>query len=181
MCSLGVESTYEVEAWGRVTGDEWMYGVSAIAQFGIDVIQTGYAGMVSSVSTAYHWGGGIVLDNGGTPIGPDLVGVRGGQLANLFGFLNPDIDLSNPILLFTFEVTLNGEEGVSTYTPTNPAPQGGLSFYPDSTQGQSIVAPNDAGTTLTLFGATTSVLPAPGAAVLLGVSLVFGRRRRGRA
>lgn len=173
-------ATYTVEVWGRVTGEAWIDGVSAIASFGIDIFATRGRNLVNSVRTAQGGGGGIVLTTSGVPAGPDLLGVSGGQLANLFGFLNPNIDLSNPIRLFTFEVTVTGDWlDVVEYTPMNPAANGGLGFYPDSTVGTTIIAPNDAGTTLTLTGARSTIIsPSPGTGVVLGTALLFVRRRR---
>lgn len=171
-------TTYSIDVWGQVTGEPWVDGISAIASFGIDIIAESGSSHVQSVSTGHYSGGGIILDNSGLPTGPDLLDVRGGQLANLFGFLNPNIDLRNPIKLFTFEVTLALGYGMLTYMPMNPAAEGGLSFYPVSTEGATIVAPNDPGTTLTFTGATTWVfVPAPGAPALIGVLAALGRKR----
>ncbi len=171
-------TTYTVEVWGQVSGGGWIDGSSAMAVFGIDIIATGGRALVSDVSSALD-GSPIVLYENGVPVGPDLVGVRGGQLANLFGFLNPNIDLSNPIRLFSFEVTVTGEYGLIEYTPMNPAAIGGLSFYPDSTQSESIIAPNDAGTTLTLTGVQTWInVPGPGTVALLATAMLFVPRRR---
>lgn len=176
-----VFSAYTVEVWGQVAGPGWFDGTSAVAGFGIDIIATQGGGLVSSVTTAHNSGGGITLSDAGFPPGggPDLLGVRGGQLANLFGFLNPNIDLSNPILLFTFDVTLTSEFGIVEYTPSNPPPTGGLSFYPDSTQGTSVIAPNDPGTTLTLTGVRTLVnTPAAGPLALIAMAGMCPRLRR---
>ncbi|KAA0217436.1 MAG: hypothetical protein DYG94_00540 [Leptolyngbya sp. PLA3] len=170
-------TAYEVEVWGRFSGASWIDGTSAMAGFGIDIIATGGRDLVSDVSTALVWNP-IVLYEHGFPVGPDLVGVRGGQLANLFGFLNPDVDLSNPIHLFTFEVTIADGSGRVEYAPMNPAADGGLSFYPDSTEGASIIAPNDPGTTLALTGARTWInTPGPGVLVSIGLAGAVAVRR----
>lgn len=172
-------TSYTVEVWGQFSGGAWVDGTSALAGFGIDIIATGGRLLVDSVTPGYNTGGGITLSEAGFNVGPDLLGVRGGQLANLFGFLNPNIDMSNPIQLFTFDVTITGEAGVIEYTPMNPAAEGGLSFYPISTDGASIAAPNDAGTTLTLTGARTIVnVPGSGGLVVGSMALVGAMRRR---
>ncbi|MBX3323732.1 MAG: PEP-CTERM sorting domain-containing protein [Phycisphaeraceae bacterium] len=116
------------------------------------------------------------LANPGTASGRSLVGVIGGQLANLFGFLNPDVDMSNPILLFSFQVRAMFE-GQAIYTPGQPHPEGALSYYPDATMGPSINS-NMPGTTLTLIGAKTRIIPAPASLALLGLGAMAARRRR---
>ncbi len=175
---VGFDATYTVEVWGSVTGGSWVDDFSAMAGFGIDAIATGGASLVASNggSVISDWAAGFGTD--GTVVGADLVGTSGGQLANLFGILNPAIDMSNPILLFTFDVTVGATAGDVTYTPANPNINGGLSYYPDSQDGASVIAPNDAGTTLTLIGATTTVVPAPASLALIGLGGLVARRRR---
>ncbi|GAB4384691.1 MAG: hypothetical protein Kow0022_08020 [Phycisphaerales bacterium] len=171
--------TYTVEVWGSISGGAWVDGTSAVAGFGIDAVAAdGAAGVASIGNQVFEaWASGFATP--GTVSGADLVGSSGGQLANLFGFLNPSIDMSNPIRLFTFDVTVaDGFAGTITYTPANPNPNGGLSFYPVSTDGASIIAPNDQGTTLTLTGASTTVVPAPASLALLGLGGLVARRRR---
>ena len=176
--SVATNSTYTVEVWGSVTGGSWVDGTSAMAGFGIDAIATGGASLVTANggSVLSDWASGFGTD--GTVNGADLEGTSGGQLANLFGILNPGIDMSNPILLFTFDVTVGAAGGDVTYTPANPNINGGLSYYPDSQDGASVIAPNDSGTTLTLVGATTHVVPAPASLALLGLGGLVARRRR---
>lgn len=172
-------ATYTVEVWGSVSGGSWVQGTSAFAGFGIDAIATAGGEGVSSIttSTIATWAAGF--GQNGVVNGDDLVGTSGGQLANLFGFLNPSINMGNPLMLFSFQVTLDaGFAGSVTYTPANPNPNGGLSYYPLSTDGASVIAPNDAGTTLTLTGATTRVIPAPASLALLGLGGLVARRRR---
>jgi hypothetical protein len=173
-------ATYTVEVWGSVSGGTWVQGTSAFAGFGIDMIATeGAAGVGNNSGSAIEtWANGFGTD--GTVNGADLTGTSGGQLANLFGFLNPGINLSNPIKLFSFDVTVAaGFFGTITYTPGNPNPNGGLSFYPNSQDGASVIAPNDSSTTLALTGASTRIIPAPASLALLGLGgMVAGRRRR---
>lgn len=175
---IGGES-FTVEVWGQISGGTWVDDTSAMAGFGVDVLNTGGAMFVNSIggSVIAPWAAGFGTD--GTISGIDLVGTSGGQLANLFGILNPGIDMSNPILLFTFDVhTLAGPQGLLTYTPGNPNPNGGLSFYPISTDGASVIAPNDVGTTLTFYGATIWVVPEPSTLALLAVGGAIMLRRR---
>ncbi|RMH09887.1 MAG: hypothetical protein D6695_12380 [Planctomycetota bacterium] len=170
--------TYTVEVWGSVSGGQWVDGVSAMAGFGIDAIATAGASGVAANggSVIADWAASFGTD--GTVVGADLIGTSGGQLANVFN-LNPNIDMSNPIMLFTFDVTVDaGFVGDITYTPANPNPNGGLAYYPVSTEGASVIAPNDDGTTLTLTGATTSIIPAPASLALLGLGGLVARRRR---
>lgn len=170
--------TYTVEFWGSVEGDPWVDGESAIAGFGISAIATEGSGLVvmNHGSVISDWAAGFGTD--GTVVGPDLFDVSGGQIASFFGDgYYPDT--SNPILLFTFDVTVGNTAGAVTYTPNNPNPNGGLSFYPDGNDGASIIAPNDPGTTLLLEGATTRVIPAPATLGLVFIGLWCpGRRRR---
>jgi hypothetical protein len=169
-------STFTLDVWGRFESPAFVDGVSAIAGFGMDVICTAGRDEVVSVDGPDGFGG-IVLESG-FAAGPDLLEVRGGQLANLFGILNPTIDLSQPMHLFSFEVTV-GDFTQLAFTPANPGPDGGLSFYPDSTDGGTIVAPNDADTTLTMVGWSYEVPgPGPGGMAVVAVAVVGRGRRR---
>ncbi|KAA0214199.1 MAG: PEP-CTERM sorting domain-containing protein [Leptolyngbya sp. PLA3] len=172
--SANVGDTYTVEFWGQVEGGSFVAGTSAIAGFGVDALGTGNVAAVSTATIA-TWAAGFGV--AGTVNGANVEGISGGQLANLFGFLNPNIDLSNPIMLFSIDVTVGGF-GDITYVAGNPNPNGGLSYYPVSTDGASVVAPNHAGTTLTFISATTSVVPAPASLALLGLGGLVARRRR---
>jgi hypothetical protein len=176
--TVDMGETYTIEAWGSVTGDQWVDGISAMAGFGISAFATEGANLVvtNHGSVISEWAAGFGTD--GIVVGSDLLDVSGGQLANLIPDLNPNLDLSNPIMLFTFDVTVGDTTGAVTYTPGNPNPNGGLSFYPDSEDGQSIIALNTPGTTLTLTGVTTRVVPAPATLALVGLAgLATGRRR----
>jgi hypothetical protein len=167
--------TYTVEAWASVTGDQWVDGTSAFAGFGFDLVGSGNVADISHANFPI-WSAGFGFE--GVIDGTSLLGVVGGQLANLFGNLNPNLSLSNPIMLFSVEVTAADSLGSITYVPANPNVNGGLSFYPDSTDGVSIIAPNDPGTTLTLTGVTTRVVPAPATLALVGLAgMATGRRR----
>jgi hypothetical protein len=170
--------TYTVEFWGAVEGDPWVDGTSAIAGFGISAIATEGSGLVvtNHGSVISNWAAGFGTN--GTVVGSDLFDTSGGQLAALFGGFPPP-DPSNPILLFTFDVTVGDLAGAVTYTPDGPNVNGGLSFYPDGQDGYTIIAPNDPGTTLVLVGATTRVVPAPATLGLVFAGLWRpGRRRR---
>lgn len=167
-------STFTLDVWGRFESPDFVDGVSAIAGFGMDVICTEGREQIVSVEGPGRFGGGITLESG-FPVGPDLIEVRGGQVPNLFGILNPFIDLSNPMHLFSFEVTV-GDISHIAFDTMNASLEGGLSFYPDSTDGATIVAPNDAGTSLTFVG-WEYVVPGPWTVAIGGLA-VLGRRRR---
>ena len=166
--------TYTVEFWGAVSGADFVDGFSAMAGFGVDALGSGSVASVTEATIA-DWAAGFGVP--GTVNGANVEGISGGQLANLFGILNPAIDLSNPIMMFTIEVTA-GASGSITYVAGNPNVNGGLSFYPDSQDGASIIAPNDAGTTLSMVSATTTIIPAPASIALLGLGGLVARRRR---
>jgi hypothetical protein len=170
--------TYTVEFWGRVEGDPWVDGISAMAGFGINAIATQGAGLVvvNHGSVIAEWAAGFGTN--GTVVGSDLFDTSGGQLAALFGGFPPP-DPSNPILLFTFDVTVGDLAGSVTYTPDGPNVNGGLSFYPDGQDGYTIIAPNDPGTTLVLVGATTRIVPVPATLGAFGFAgFAVCRRRR---
>jgi len=166
--------TFSVEFWASVEGEPWEDGVSAFAGFGIDAIGSGD---VVSVTAAVleDWAAGFGTQ--GSINGINVEGVSGGQIANVFDCLNPNINMNNPIRLFSIEV-MAGLGGSIAYTPANPNINGGLSFYPNSQDGASIVAPNDPGTTLEFFGATTRIVPAPAALGVFGFATLATRRRR---
>jgi hypothetical protein len=170
-------NTYTLEVWGQWDSPEFIEGVSAMAGFGFDIVQTVGQEQIVSVGNLQYAPWAAAFGNVPAIVGNDMLGISSGQLANLFGFLNPDIDLSNPILLFTFEIT-TGEEHVWNieFTPTNPNANGGLSFYPDNEDGASIIAPNDADTSLTM-NSWAYFIPSPGSVVPL-LLLAAVRRRR---
>lgn len=165
--------SYTVEFWGSVSGGSWVDGVSAMAGFGVDAQGSGSVASHSTANIA-AWAAGFGV--AGVSSGASVLGISGGQLANVFN-LNPGIDMSNPILLFTVDVTA-GASGSIVYVAGNPNPNGGLSYYPVSTSGASVVAPNNAGTTLTYVAATTQIVPAPASIALLGLGGLVARRRR---
>jgi hypothetical protein len=169
--------TYTVEFWGSVEGPEFIQGTSAMAGFGISAIATEGSSLVviNHGSVISEWAVGFGID--GTVVGSDLFDTSGGQLAALFGGWLAD--MTHPIMLFTFDVTVGDTAGSVTYTPDGPNVNGGLSFYPDSEDGYSIVAPNDQGTTLVLVGATTRIVPAPATLGIFGFAgFAVCRRRR---
>jgi hypothetical protein len=173
--AVGPGETFTVAFWGSVESDLWIDGQSAMAGFGIDALGEGAIAGVTEADVA-SWAAEYAAP--GVVLGDDVVGISGGQLHSPF-FESPPFDLSNPILLFTIAVTA-GQAGSIAYTPGNPNPNGGLSFYPDEDEGASIIAPNDAGTALVLEGATTRIVPAPmtlGPLLAGGFAAVTTRRR----
>lgn len=171
--------TYAVEFWGSIEGEPFVEGESAVAGFGISARATSGAELVAvnHGSEIAEWAAGFGTD--GTVVDADLLDVSGGQLASIFG--DDWTDMTHPIVLFTFEVTVGESRGAITYTPSDPNPNGGLSFYPDWNDGHSITAPNDPGTTLVLVGATTVIVPSPMLLVALTMMAApFQARRRSR-
>jgi len=172
-----VGETYTMEVWGRFTSPDFVQGVSAIAGFGIDIGLTGDSDPIASIGNVHisDWASGF--GQTGTVDGSTLRGVSGGQLANVFN-LNPSINLDNPILLFTFDFTAQPYTHIG-FTPMNPNPNGGLSFYPVSTAGASVTVPNNPDSSLTLSEFHYFV-PAPGSLAIF--TMAFGsmahRRRR---
>ncbi len=172
--TVNAGDTFTVEFWGSVTGTEWVQGTSAMSGFGIDAIGSGSVASVSSANVASYLAVGVLT---GTVNGASVEGIVAGQIANVFN-LNPGINMDNPMFLFSLEVTAGGL-GSITYIGGNPNPNGGLSFYPDSTDGGSISAGVDAGTTMNFTGATTQVIPAPASTLaLIGLGGLVSRRRR---
>lgn len=174
---LESNTTYTLEVWGRMESPAFITGDSAIAGFGIDIRNTAGADQIASISNVQiaDWAAGF--GTVGTILIIDLLNTSGGQLANLWGILNPNIDLSNPIPLFTFDfTTANVPIENLEFTPMDPNVNGGLSFYPDIEDGATIITPNDAETSLTLTPWTYQI-PAPGTLVPLVLLGVIGRRR----
>jgi len=180
---IGPDSThppgrFTLEIWGSFSSPDFIDGTSAMAGFGIGIETTGLAGAPWSIDEIQNAPWATGFGHIGTIDGTDVEEVSGGQLANLFGILNPDIYLSNPILLFTMTVESPSSPGYLELTPMNPNPNGGLSFYPDSTDGASIVAPNDPGTSIH-FESWSWQVPAPSSIACLALwGMVSSRRRR---
>ncbi|MEL6740533.1 MAG: hypothetical protein AAFP26_07760 [Planctomycetota bacterium] len=113
--------------------------------------------------------------------GADVVGAQGGQLANLFGQLNPGIETGNEALLFSFEVeTAAGFEGTISYTLENDTALASLVWFPDGELGATVSS--DAAGVRVLDSATVVVIPAPGMVSGLAsgsiLSMIFTCRRR---
>jgi len=168
------------EVWGSFQSDSFIDGVSAIAGFGIGIesqVTLGGTSEILSVTIA-PW----ASDFGsiGTIAGGDISEVSGGQLANIFG-LNPNIDLSNPILLFTFDVMIYmSHSTVFEVAPVNPNPNGGLAFYPDATQGATVSAPNHPDSELIVHSWYFNNTPTPSVLSLCGLAGVIGAGPRRR-
>ena len=149
---LESNSTYTLEVWGRFESPAFIAGESALAGFWFDIITTVGRDQIDYIWNIQVNGGYGGFGTGETIqiIGPDIFNASGGQLANLFGILNPNIITSNPVQLFTFDiVTASVPITDLEFTPMNPGINGGLSFYPDIEDGATINAPNDPNTSLT--------------------------------
>lgn len=171
------DTTYTLEVWGEWDSPDFVEGVSAFAGFGIDVVPTAGREDIAQI-------GGVIIAGWAAGFGTDGVTLdlaihqaSGGQLANLFGILNPNIEMRNPLLLYSFEITTGGGPiEVLEYTPANPNLNGGLSFYPDSLDGASVIAPNGADTALVLVPWRYEV-PGPGGVAVLVIGLIRRRQR----
>ncbi len=149
---LQPNSTYTLEVWGRWDSPAFIQDESAMAGFRFNIFNTVGRDQVDYMSNVQvsGWAAGFGASAGEILI-VDVLGVRGGQLANLFGILNPDINLNNPIPLFTFDITTaNVPVTDIEFTPSVSDPDGGLLFYPDILDGATISAPDDPDTTLTI-------------------------------
>jgi hypothetical protein len=121
----------------------------AIAGYGLDVAATAGASAVSGFAPAAS--PSLTLGTvAGTPGPGVLTRVVGGQLANVFS-LNPGIDTSTTLTLFTTDVTIDpgATPGTTVTIDVTPITGGGVLLYPDTTAGTSVRAPADGGTSLT--------------------------------
>ncbi|MEO1128079.1 MAG: dockerin type I domain-containing protein [Planctomycetota bacterium] len=122
----------------------------AIGGYGLDVAATANPGAVSGFAAAVS----PTLTLGtvaGTPGAGVLDRVIGGQLSNVFN-LNPSIDTSTTLTLFTTDVTIDAGATPGTTITIDVSPTaagGGVYLYPDTTAGASVLAPTDGGTSLT--------------------------------
>ncbi len=174
---LQANTTYTLEVWGRWESPLFVDGVSAMAGFWFDVINTAGSGTnVASVGNLQiaEWALGFSHFDGID--GTNLVGVAGGQLADLFGW-GPRVDRTHPIMLFEFDFTTSaGPVGPLAFSPMNPEPGIGLSFYLRSTAGEWIGAPN--GTDSELHLVPWVYVPSPNAVALIMLAGVQHARRR---
>ena len=175
---LAPNTTYTLEVWGRIESPVYVEGVSMVAGFGIDVLNLAGADSIASVSNVRIEFWAEQFGTLGIVAGYNVLGTSGGQLP--FGIVFPPYppDVRNPIPLFTFDfTTASGPLDEISFTAANPNINGGLFFYPNMWDGASIVAPNDTNTALHLSG-WTSVVPAPGSAILGLVAVGYGLGRR---
>ncbi len=177
--ALEPDTTYTIEAWARWESPLFVQGLSAMGGFGVDVINTtGANTTVIAVENVRFPAWAAQYASLGGIIGTDLHGVSGGQgPSNPFNPVITDFDLSNPILLFTFDFTTadTGIDGI-VFRPMHPNPNGGLSFYPSWAEGVTIVAPNHPDTG-SHFSGWEYWVPSPGGGAL-AVGLCFIARRR---
>ena len=143
----------------------------AFAGFGLTIsVDNGVIGLAdgdtSSLNQSYLFGAGVTGNGDGS------FEIVGGQTANLFGLLNPGIDLSTSVQIISFEVT-GAAEGFSTVSvATTDGRDFGAAWYPDSQAGASVELQVSE-------SATVEIVPTPAAVGLLGLGgLVAARRRR---
>ncbi len=134
----------------------------AFAGYGLDLDVTAGASAVTGLSAATS----PVLTLGtlpGTPGADSLTRAVGGQLSNLFS-LNPSVDQSSPILLFTTDLTIDPSAPSNTDVTieASASANGGVVIYPDVTLGGNVTAPDDPGTSLSFIPLTITVAPPAG-------------------
>jgi hypothetical protein len=149
---------------------------SAVAGFSLDVLASGAPASLSIASAATV--NAPLADFGvatGSPSGADLLGVMGVQFP---GIIDPVLDPSNPILLFTFQVHAFGL-GTLTYT-AGPAGALGdaLTVYTDAFSGAFLPAPSSAQPEYHFGSVSLLVVPAPAGLGILGLGVLPWRRRR---
>lgn len=168
---IDVGESYTVEVWANSDGNiEPGPNGLAFAGFLLDVrIENGVAdlteGDVSAVNQSLVFGSSVVDRGGG------VWSLVGGQVADIFGW-GPRADRSDPILLFSFSVSGAGA-GVSGISVGRAEGRDfALAWYPDSQSGASVMFSDSTGS------ATVTVVPGPGAGLVLGALLGGWRRRR---
>jgi len=175
---LQPNTTYALEVWGRWESPLFVEGYSAMAGFGIDIINAAGQSSVGSVDQVRFPSWSELFGQFSGVSGTDILGVSGGQLPrNPINPVEPNPNTDNPIMLFMFEMTTsNAVLAPIQFLPSNPSIHGGLSFYPSIDDFFSIVAPNDHDTALHLTGWTS--VPAPFSVVpMIGVLGMIRRRR----
>ena len=151
----------------------------ALASFGqiVTAVSGGDYATITSVSVNTPFQG---FDT--TSYSASALDVNAGQLANLFGVLNPAIDMSRPIELYSFNVTVAGNAPTGTeisydITASNSLPV--ISVFPDAFDG--ITVSSDIGDQgLTINRSLTTVVPAPGTLAIASTGLLAAARRRRR-
>ena len=135
----------------------------AIGGYGLDLDITANASAVSNLTAATT---NPTLNLGVLPGTASATGIEravGGQLANVFS-LNPGIDTSSKILLFTTDATVDAAaaDGTVVTFAASIANNGGIVIYPDANAGANVNAPGDAGTSVSFvdYDLTVSAPPA---------------------
>ena len=128
----------------------------AIGGYGLDLDVTAGRSLLSGVSPATS----PALTVGVLPGAASTAGIEravGGQLPNVSG-INPGVDTSSTITLFTADVTIDpgAASGDVTLTPAF-AESGGFVVFPDASSGANLRAPGDAGVAVTLLPLTIGV------------------------
>ena len=123
----------------------------AIGGYGLDLDVTSGASLVNRISGAASnpaLGLGVLP---GAANGSFLERAVGGQLPNIGG-LNPGVDRSTTLSLFTVDLTIDpaAADGVVEVSAGTAAGAGGVVLFPDASAGTNIIAPSSAGTSLTV-------------------------------
>jgi hypothetical protein len=134
----------------------------AIAGYGLDLSVTAGSSAVTGLSPAIS----PVLVLGtqpGTPGTSTLQRAVGGQLSNLFG-LNPAIDQSSKILLYTTDLSIDAGAGSGTEITleASNSSNGGVIIYPDVAAGSNYVAGEEPGSSVSFVPLTITLAPTPG-------------------
>ncbi len=139
----------------------------AIGGYGLDLDITSGTSNVSNISAATS---GPVFDLGvlaGSTTASSIERAVGGQLPNISN-LNPGVDTSTSLLLFTADITIDPAATAGSVTIDADVPgalAGGIVLFPDANAGASIRVPSDAGTSLTTSPLVISIdlaIPCPG-------------------
>lgn len=123
--------------------------IHAIGGFAFDVLVMEGSGELSNLAAPVvgAFDRGYRLDGVGVT---GIEGIVGGQYPDISGS-NPSINIQNPVVLFTFEITADADAEAGqaiTITPGNPAIAGGIFVYPAIGSTTVLSVPSTAGSSL---------------------------------